>query len=208
MSDEVFVPVQKRSIDKKNRIKEAGYAVFCEKGYYNTNTKEIAERAGVSTGILYRYYPDKKSILLDIMDGYYELTLVALSEQLNTLTGEATDMPTVIERLVEYFIAAHSQSGELHEELASLAHYDDEVEAKYYRMQESMVDLIIAKLTEKGFSVESPHEKIHIILCLFEEYCHEVTYHFHSGENYERLRSLMVDTAVFLLTDGRMNSIK
>ena len=55
-------PQQKRSIDKKNRIIEAGFELFKEQGYYNTNTTEIADKAGVSTGTVYSYFKDKKDI--------------------------------------------------------------------------------------------------------------------------------------------------
>ena len=42
MSDnEIREPVQKRSIEKKEKIIKAGFDLICEKGYYNTNTAEI-----------------------------------------------------------------------------------------------------------------------------------------------------------------------
>ena len=48
MSDnEIREPVQKRSIEKKEKIIKAGFDLICEKGYYNTNTAEIAKKAGV-----------------------------------------------------------------------------------------------------------------------------------------------------------------
>ena len=63
--NEVRNPVQKRSIEKKNKIIEAGFNLICEKGYYNTNTAEIAKAAGVSTGIVYNYFNDKHDILIE-----------------------------------------------------------------------------------------------------------------------------------------------
>ena len=56
------IPVQKRSIEKRKRILEAGFQLFCEKGYYKTNTIEIARHAKVSTGTVYSYFKDKKEI--------------------------------------------------------------------------------------------------------------------------------------------------
>jgi hypothetical protein len=40
-------PMQKRSIEKKIKIIKAGLDLFCKKGFYNTNTVEIAKTAGV-----------------------------------------------------------------------------------------------------------------------------------------------------------------
>lgn len=36
------IPMQKRSVEKRNRIIEKGFELMCEKGFYNTNTVEIA----------------------------------------------------------------------------------------------------------------------------------------------------------------------
>ena len=55
---EIRKPIQKRSIEKKGKIIESGFELICEKGYYNTNTAEIAKNAGVSTGIVYQYFKD------------------------------------------------------------------------------------------------------------------------------------------------------
>ena len=66
MSDNtVREPIQKRSIEKKEKIIKYGFELICEKGYYNTNTAEIAKAAGVSTGIVYSYFTDKHDILLE-----------------------------------------------------------------------------------------------------------------------------------------------
>ena len=46
------IPTQKRSIEKRNKMIEKGFKLMCEKGYYNTSTPDIAESAGVSTGII------------------------------------------------------------------------------------------------------------------------------------------------------------
>jgi AcrR family transcriptional regulator len=49
-------------------IHEAAVQVFTEKGYDRTTTDLIAERAGVSVGTLYQYFPNKKAILIEIWD--------------------------------------------------------------------------------------------------------------------------------------------
>ena len=61
---EVREPIKATSIEKKQRIIDAGLKLFSEKGYYNTNTAEIAKAAKVSTGIVYQYFNDKKDILI------------------------------------------------------------------------------------------------------------------------------------------------
>ena len=42
---------------------------MCNKGYHNVSCVDIAKYAGVSTGLIYQYFTDKK----DIADFYYSL---------------------------------------------------------------------------------------------------------------------------------------
>ena len=68
--NEIREPIQKRSIEKKEKIIKCGFDLICEKGYYNTNTAEIAKSAGVSTGIIYQYFKDKHDILIAGIEKY------------------------------------------------------------------------------------------------------------------------------------------
>ena len=61
-------PQQKRSIQMKETILEVSKSLFCENGYYNTTTNEIAKTAGISIGSLYSYFPDKDAILTELLE--------------------------------------------------------------------------------------------------------------------------------------------
>ncbi|HVL00200.1 MAG TPA: TetR/AcrR family transcriptional regulator [Dongiaceae bacterium] len=67
-------PQQKRSREMVSRLLEATGATIAERGLDNTTTNHIAERAGVSIGSLYQYFPDK--------DALVEALLVQLGEQI------------------------------------------------------------------------------------------------------------------------------
>ncbi|MBP5669859.1 MAG: TetR/AcrR family transcriptional regulator, partial [Lachnospiraceae bacterium] len=57
-------PKQKRSIETRNKILEVGSMLMLKEGYHNVTTDDIAKAAGLSTGIVYHYFKDKKDILL------------------------------------------------------------------------------------------------------------------------------------------------
>ena len=59
-------------LEKKEKLIDAGWKLISENGYYNTNTAEIAKKAGVSTGIVYQYFKDKHDILMDALDKYMD----------------------------------------------------------------------------------------------------------------------------------------
>jgi AcrR family transcriptional regulator len=59
-------PKQNRSVETRNSIIESAAALFDERGYEQTTTHQIATRARVSVGALYRYFSDKKEILKEV----------------------------------------------------------------------------------------------------------------------------------------------
>lgn len=46
----------------QNRILKAGKTEFLQKGYKNASLRNIAQKAGVTTGAIYGYFPDKAAL--------------------------------------------------------------------------------------------------------------------------------------------------
>lgn len=55
-------PRQRRKDARPQELLEAALALFQEKGFAATRSEEIAARAGVAKGTLYRYYPSKDEV--------------------------------------------------------------------------------------------------------------------------------------------------
>lgn len=53
--------------EKQQRIVDAAIEIFSEKGYSGTSTNEIAKKAGVAEGTIFRHYKTKKDLLLCIV---------------------------------------------------------------------------------------------------------------------------------------------
>lgn len=53
--------------ERKKQLLRVALDVFIEKGYYGTSTREIARRAGVSSGLLFHYFSNKDSIYLALV---------------------------------------------------------------------------------------------------------------------------------------------
>lgn len=52
----------------KQRLYDIAIHVIAERGYEATTLREVADRAGVSVGLLYRYFPSKRSVVLGLYD--------------------------------------------------------------------------------------------------------------------------------------------
>ena len=63
-------PRQERSKVMVEAILEAASQVFAELGYARATTNKIAERAGVSVGSLYQYFPNKDSLIASLYRGH------------------------------------------------------------------------------------------------------------------------------------------
>lgn len=57
------IPQQKRSREMVGRLLDATATLLAERGLDNTTTNHVAERAGVSIGSLYQYFPDKDALI-------------------------------------------------------------------------------------------------------------------------------------------------
>ena len=49
----------------RQRLQQAALELFCERGYEQTTTSEIAARAGVTERTFFRHFPDKREVLFD-----------------------------------------------------------------------------------------------------------------------------------------------
>ncbi|MDF2856278.1 MAG: AcrR family transcriptional regulator [Neobacillus sp.] len=62
------LPIQERAQLKRKALVESGHALFILKGYDQTTAKEIAANAGVATGTFYRYFSDKRQLLMSLLE--------------------------------------------------------------------------------------------------------------------------------------------
>jgi AcrR family transcriptional regulator len=50
------------------RLYETAIELIAERGYEATTLRDVADRAGVSAGLLYRYFPSKRAVVLSLYD--------------------------------------------------------------------------------------------------------------------------------------------
>ena len=68
-------PTQKRSIHTVEAVFEACIQVLLASGVERLTTTKVAERAGVSVGTLYQYFPNKESLLSAVLENYLGLVI-------------------------------------------------------------------------------------------------------------------------------------
>lgn len=197
MKNNVREPQQERSIEKKNKIIQAGYELFSQVGYHGTNTVEIAKRAGVSTGIVYGYFQDKRDIMICVLQIYID----NVYEPVMKIVREAQmpfDMLAVVEKIVEKTIEMHEQNATLHNTLHSLATTDETVNAKFISLEDHITESLSQQLKESGVQTEHLAEKVHLAMNIVQSFAHEYVFDKHPYINYAAMHDTVCQSIVRL----------
>ena len=192
MIDNIREPRQQRAIEKKEKIIEAGFNMICKNGYYNTNTMEIAKAAGVSTGIVYQYFKDKYDILIEGLEKYGDDIFFPMLKT-NEIKFNKNDFDKLLKEMIKHYISNHKVSNTAHEEIMSMVHSDKRVAEYYYKRELEMTNSLKNILLNNGFKDNNLSEKVHIMMGIIDNLCHEVTYHKHNNMDYEIMKNLVID---------------
>lgn len=103
---------QERSQVTVDAILEAAARLLAEGDLDTVNTNHIAERAGVSIGSLYQYFPSKQAILGELIDRHSEQTMAALQAKLADFATRP--IPEVLREVVEILLEADTIDLNLH----------------------------------------------------------------------------------------------
>lgn len=78
---------QRRKDARPAELLEAALALFGEKGFAATRTEEVAQRAGVSKGTLYLYYPSKEELFKAVIAHYLSSRIADTVQQVEAYRG-------------------------------------------------------------------------------------------------------------------------
>ena len=166
---------------------------MCENGYFNTSTPDIAKAAGVSTGIIYQYFKDKKDIFIEGVKNYAESIMFPMVDILENENIKIDNLDNVIKSMINIFIKKHNISKKAHEELMAMSHLDEDISNIFKNSEIKMTEKIVKILENNDIKLNNPKEKIHIIVGIIDNFCHEIVYHKHSSINYEIMQSEVIN---------------
>ena len=184
------IPKQKRSIETRLKILKVGGDLILKKGYHNVTADEIAKEAGVSTGIVYHYFRDKKDILITALDMTAEHLIGDVAKFYHEAeSGEdEMDFDAFAERTMDYILEYHRRNWEVHEEMEALYHTDAEVAAVSDMFWQKMYKTMEEILLSKGAKKEHLSENIRMALNYFECYCHTYMHPINDALDQEYMR--------------------
>ena len=95
-------PVQERSAVTLEAISEATIQVLLAQGLDRLTTTRVAERAGVSVGTLYQYYPNKQALLYAVLEAH--LTNLAKAVENTCKANRGAPVKTLVAAVVTAFV--------------------------------------------------------------------------------------------------------
>jgi len=112
-------PVQTRAAVTVEAISEATIQVLLSQGADRLTTTRVAERAGVSVGTLYQYYPNKESLLFAVLEDHLNKVTAAVE----TACEQASHKPLseMIRTVVEAFVDAKMERTDISVALYQIA---------------------------------------------------------------------------------------
>lgn len=136
--------VQQRTIESKKKLLDSAYTLFVEKGYYNTNTKEIVHHAGISIGNFYNYYQDKGDIYCALLEEYCSNSCKVMTELIDQLITFETSacckkfLLTYLKQLLERF----NGTSKFFEDSAVIAKENERVRSILSETEECLISMI------------------------------------------------------------------
>jgi AcrR family transcriptional regulator len=154
-------PVQSRAHRTRAALLEAAERDFDERGYAQTTTKSIADRAGVAAGSFYQYFADKDAALRELafarMQGLRTRIETAIAPSTRVeMTAALTEVERAYRKAVRVMvheaIEYHRKDTGLHAVLSERRHVDPALDAMTAESERSSVASIEKVLASFGYA--------------------------------------------------------
>lgn len=196
--NDIRVPVQKRSLEKKQKILDVGFELFCEKGYGKTNTVEIAKLAGVSTGVVYCYFKDKRQIYIAAFESYLKNISEQLFEKLEV--QQPFQLSNFVESWITIYLDLYAASGRNLAHLRMMISEDEEINQHFAELENKYFLKMVNILHKNNITPQNALEKVYACCILIDSLRQEKSAFSHSGIDFTAFYAQVSKTVINLLS--------
>jgi TetR/AcrR family transcriptional regulator, repressor for uid operon len=156
-------------LDRRTQILEAAMVCFAKRGFHQASMHDISAEAGISVGLIYRYFENKEAVISAMADRH--------KKEIHDVLERARQAPTLLESLEILFTAHCCESApqiqsafvvDLYAEAARNPHVADLVRDVLQTAMDGVTDLI-AKAPETQIAAAhglAPHELAELIFAV------------------------------------------
>jgi AcrR family transcriptional regulator len=179
-------PVQARSQRTVDVVLKAAAQVFARRGYAGATTNHIAERAGVSVGSLYEYFPGKDALLVALMEAHIREGEAVLTRAAAEIAGRPLTLAGTIRHLVHAMVELHARDRNLHRVLFEEAPLPRPLRELLSDMEVRITDRVELLLrTTPEVTVTDPALAAAIVVKTVEALTHNLVVHGERGRDHE-----------------------
>ena len=161
-------PQIESSPDRRTQILDAALVCFAKRGFHQASMHDISAEAGISVGLIYRYFENKDAVISAMADRH--------KKEIHEVLERAQQAPTLLESL-EILFTAHCCENEprvisafvvdLYAEASRNPHIADLVRDVLQTAMDGVTDLI-ARSPEVGSAADGlkPHELAELIFAV------------------------------------------
>lgn len=165
-------PSQERSRFTVDAILDAAAQVFEARGYAEGTTNRIAERAGVSIGSLYEYFPTKDAIAVALAERELDREGERILEALRAGGEGDGALEARLRGLIEAVLELHTRRAFLFRILADESAHPPEAHACLLRFEASLAHALEAELRRRGAAARDPDTAAHLVVQTAESLAH------------------------------------
>lgn len=171
-------PIQRRSRLTVDAIVEAAARVLARHGYAAATTNRIAERAGVSIGSLYEYFPNKDSILAALLERHTDQGAAEVLAALEAEIARGAALPALLRALVAALLRQHRRSPELHRVLFEEMPHPPGADACVLRSEDAIAHRLRSALeADSACRAADPDLAAHLVVQTAEALAHRFVLH-------------------------------
>ena len=171
-------PRQERAKETVRAILDAAAQVFQRHGYAAGTTDRIAERAGVSIGSLYQYFPNKDAILVALAQRHIDEGFDRVRTVLTETMRDQPNPEQLLRRFVEAMTALHAHEPRLHRVLFEEAPLPASLRSELKQREHAFAGEVQALLeTLPGIALRDPGLSAYLLVQCVEGLMHDFILH-------------------------------
>lgn len=182
-------PRQLRSRETVDAVVEAAAQVFEREGL-DATTNRIADRAGVSIGTLYQYFPNKRALLYALAERHVDALHRDLDSVFSRIRHQRPNWEDTVRTLVAAAVAPHRDRPRLHALLYQYAPRAPEGVARLRALHDAAIAQLAEQLRRCGQGGDDPALTAAMLVHAADAQLHQVLLG-RSGDVEELIRALL-----------------
>ena len=140
---------QRRKEARPQELLDAALALFVEKGFAATRSEQVAQRAGVSKGTLYLYYPSKEELLKAVIRHNLSALIAEGIEMVDNFAGSTAELLSML-IMVWWQRFGNTPASGIHKIMIAEAQNFPDIAAFYTAEVIVPADALLARTVQRG----------------------------------------------------------